>query len=139
MRKLPFFPDYPMPVTALLESCREGDTVVYFFKGMPVFSHHVHDVHTFHMITAQFCVEGHAEEEDIVPAQGVRLAVELGWTRRTVALPSAPTSQAIRSPGVTFNAARTCCGMVVWPFAVTLAMAITIVPFVLRSFWFEVA
>ena len=82
MRNLPFFPDYPTPVTALLESCREGDTVVYFFKGRAVFSHHVQDVHTFHMITAQFCVRGHAQQEDIVrayrvPAEGVRLAVEL--------------------------------------------------------------
>ena len=56
--------------------------VVYFFKGKPVFSHHVQDVHTFHMITAQFCVQGHARQEDIVrayrvPAEGVRLAVEL--------------------------------------------------------------
>ncbi len=82
MKYLPFFPDYPVPVTAWLESCRDGETVVYFFKGMPVFSHHMHDVNTFHMITAQFCVQGHAEQEDIVrayrvPAQGVELAVEL--------------------------------------------------------------
>lgn len=82
MKYLPFFPDYPVQVTARLESCRDGDTVVYFFKGMPVFSHHMHDVITFHMITAQFCVQGHAEQDDIVrayrvPAQGVELAVEL--------------------------------------------------------------
>lgn len=82
MKNLPFFPDYPVAVTARLESCRDGDTVVYFWKGMPVFSHHRDDVITFHMITAQFCVEGHVEQEDIVraygvPAEGVRLAVEL--------------------------------------------------------------
>ena len=77
MRYLPFFPDYPVQVTALLESCRDGDSVVYFFKGLPVFTHHVGDVNTFHMITAQFCVQGHAREEDIVrayrvPVEGVR-------------------------------------------------------------------
>ena len=82
MRYLPFFPEYPVQVTALLESCRDGDSVVYFFKGLPVFTHHVGDVNTFHMITAQFCVQGHAREEDIVrayrvPAEGVELAVDL--------------------------------------------------------------
>ena len=54
----------------------------HFFNGLPVFSHHRLDVITFHMITAQFCVEGHAEEDDIVrtfevEAEGVSLAVEL--------------------------------------------------------------
>lgn len=82
MRYLPFFPDYPVQVTALVESCRDGDSVVYFFKGLPVFTHHVGDVNTFHMITAQFCVQGHAREEDIVrayrvPVEGVELAVDL--------------------------------------------------------------
>ena len=82
MRYLPFFPDYAVQVTALLESCRDGNSVVYFFKGLPVFTHHVGDVNTFHMITAQFCVQGHAREEDIVrayrvPVEGVELAVDL--------------------------------------------------------------
>ena len=55
---------------------------MYFFKGLPVFTHHVGDVNTFHMITAQFCVQGHARGEDIVrayrvPVEGVALAVAL--------------------------------------------------------------
>ena len=82
MKNMPVFPDCLTPVTAQLEFCRDADKVVYFFKGLPVFSHHVLDIHTFHMITAQFCVMGHAEEDDIVQAfgveaLGVRLAVEL--------------------------------------------------------------
>ena len=82
LKNLPVFPDSLTPVTELLEFCREGDSVVYFFKNMPVFTHAVQDIVTFHMITAQFCVKGHATEEDIVrafgvEAEGVRLAVEL--------------------------------------------------------------
>ena len=82
MKNMPVFPDALTEVTPQLAFCRDGDTVVYFFKGLPVFSHHVLDVVTFHMITAQFCVMGHAEEDDIVrafdvDALGVSLAVEL--------------------------------------------------------------
>ena len=82
MKNMPVFPDTLTEVTPHLAFCRDGDTVVYFFNGLPVFSHHRLDVITFHMITAQFCVEGHAEEDDIVrtfevEAEGVSLAVEL--------------------------------------------------------------
>ena len=82
MKNMPVFPDTLTEVTPHLAFCRDGDTVVYFFNGLPVFSHHRLDVITFHMITAQFCVEGHAEEDDIVraievDAEGVSLAVEL--------------------------------------------------------------
>ena len=37
----------------------------------------------------------------------------MGSTRRTVAVPSAPTSQESVSPAATCSAARTCCGIVV--------------------------
>jgi len=82
MKNIPVFPDTLTEVTPHLAFCRDGDTVFYFFNGLPVFSHHMLDVITFHMITAQFCVMGHAEEDDIVrafgvEALGVRLAVEL--------------------------------------------------------------
>lgn len=82
MKNLPVFPDVLTEVTPQLAFCRNGDTVVYFFNGLPVFSHDVLDVITFHMITAQFCVMGHAEEDDIVrafgvEAEGVSLAVVL--------------------------------------------------------------
>jgi len=82
MKNIPVFPDTLTEVTPHLAFCRDGDTVFYFFNGLPVFSHHMLDVITFHMITAQFCVMGHAEEDDIVrafgvEALGVSLAVEL--------------------------------------------------------------
>lgn len=82
MKNMPVFPDRLTPVTAHLEFCRQANKVVYYFMGQPVFSHHVNDVNTLHMITAQFCVKGHAQQEDIVrafglPREGVRLAVEL--------------------------------------------------------------
>jgi hypothetical protein len=82
MKNIPVFPETLTEVTRHLAFCRDGQTVVYFFNGLPVFSHHVLDVITFHMITAQFCVEGHAQEDDIVAAfgveaEGVSLAVEL--------------------------------------------------------------
>jgi hypothetical protein len=106
MKSMPVFPMHRTPVTALLEFCRHADSVVYFFEGMPVFSHHVMDIVTFHMITAEFCVNGHAEQEDIVrafavDAEGVELAVELystmgmagfypkhvpGWTKSRAAM-----------------------------------------------------
>ncbi|MDH3210049.1 MAG: hypothetical protein OEL91_06695 [Burkholderiaceae bacterium] len=71
MENIPVFPETLTEVTSQLVFCRDGDTVVYFFNGLPVFSHHVLDIHSFHMITAQFCVMGHAEEDDIVGAFGV--------------------------------------------------------------------
>jgi hypothetical protein len=82
MKNMPVFPSTLTEVTPHLAFCRDGDAVFYFFNGLPVFTHHVLDVNTFHMITAQFCVEGHAEEDDIVAAfgvdaLGVSLAVEL--------------------------------------------------------------
>lgn len=82
MKNMPLFPDQLTPVTEHLEFCRQADKVVYYFMGLQVFSHHVNDINTLHMITAQFCVKGHAQEEDIVrafglPRHGVRLAVEL--------------------------------------------------------------
>lgn len=82
MKNVPVFPDRRTAVTTDLEFCRQADKVVYYFKGQEVFSHHVNDVISLHMITAQFCVKGHTQPEDIVrafglPREGVGLAVEL--------------------------------------------------------------
>lgn len=79
---LPKFPDAPTPVTYELEFGRQGDSAYYFFRGMPVFSHALNDVASFRMITAQFCVNRHASEEEIARAFGVsiediKVAVEL--------------------------------------------------------------
>ncbi|MEI6722175.1 MAG: hypothetical protein WCO67_15535 [Betaproteobacteria bacterium] len=82
MKNVPVFPDCLTPVTPDLEFCRQADKVVYYFMGQEVFSHHVNDINTLHMITAQFCFKGHTQQEDIVrafglPREGVRMAVEL--------------------------------------------------------------
>jgi len=52
-------------------SC-EGDLVTYFTGNIPVFVHDQSDRDTFRMITAQFCVNGHAKQMDIVRAFGVK-------------------------------------------------------------------
>lgn len=82
MKNMPAFHDQLMPVTERLACCRDGDTAVYFFDGLPVFSHHVLDIVRFHMITASFCVRGHAEAVEIadafgVDAEGIELAIAL--------------------------------------------------------------
>lgn len=78
----PFFPDTATEVTWELGFGREGSSVYYFFRGMPVFTHGVNDIDSFRMITAKFCVNGRAEEVDIACAFGVsqdsvRQAVEI--------------------------------------------------------------
>jgi hypothetical protein len=107
MKNMPVFPDTLTEVTPRLAFCRDGNTVVYFHDGQPVFSHHMLDVVTFHMITAQFCVKGHAEEEDIVrafgvDALGVSLAVELYADMGADGFypDSSPARVASRSPAV---------------------------------------
>jgi hypothetical protein len=82
MINMPVFPYRLTPVTARLEFCRKGEKVHYYFDGTLVFSHHVRDVNTLHMITAQLCILRHAKVDEIVrafglEAEGVELAMEL--------------------------------------------------------------
>lgn len=79
---LPVFCAEVKSINWSLDFGRDGDSVFYFFKGMPVFTHSPDDVRAFRMITAQFCADGHAEEHEIAKAfavspESVRLAVEL--------------------------------------------------------------
>lgn len=79
---LPVFPEEVTSINWGLDFGRDGDSVFYFFKGMPVFAHGPDDLAAFRMITAKFCVDGHAEELEIARAfavspESVRLAVEL--------------------------------------------------------------
>jgi len=81
-KNVPHFPDRLTPVTTYLKFGGRADEVVYYFMGLQVFFHPLNDVNTLHMINAQFCVKGHAQQEDIERAfglsrEGVRLAVEL--------------------------------------------------------------
>lgn len=69
--QFPFFPVGVTHITSMLAfSCEEGQ-VTYFTGNMPVFFHPESDRDTFNMITAQFCVSGHAKQMDIVRAFGV--------------------------------------------------------------------
>jgi transposase len=69
--QFPFFPVGVTHVTSMLAfSCEEGK-VTYFTGNMPVFVHDESDRDSYRMITAQFCVNGHAKQMDIVRAFGV--------------------------------------------------------------------
>ena len=70
--QFPFFPTGVTHITAMLAfSCEDGQ-VTYFTGNMPVFIHDESDRDSFRMITAQFCVNGHAKQMDIVRAFGVK-------------------------------------------------------------------
>ncbi len=59
------------PITALLAFIKEEGAVTYFNGTLPVFSHTENDTESFRMITAQFCVNGHAKQAEICRAFGV--------------------------------------------------------------------
>jgi len=59
------------PITSLLAFIKEDKNITYFNGSLPVFSHLENDIDSFRMITAQFCVNGHTQQMDIVRAFGV--------------------------------------------------------------------
>jgi transposase-like protein len=69
--QLPMFPFGITPVTALLSFIKEDNNITYFNGSLPVFSHLEEDNQSFRLITAQFCVNGHARQMEIVRAFGV--------------------------------------------------------------------
>ena len=70
--QVPMFPFGVTPVTALLSFIKEDNNNITYFNGsLPVFSHLEEDSQSFRMITAQFCVNGHAQQMEIVRAFGV--------------------------------------------------------------------
>jgi Transposase protein len=68
---LPLFADGATRINDLLSFVRREGQVTYFHGVLPVFVHDEHDVATFRMITAQFCVNGNAQQADIARAFGV--------------------------------------------------------------------
>jgi len=68
---LPFFPAGVTDITPELAFQKKDGQVTYFNGHMPVFVHAEHDIRTFRMITAQFCVNGNAKQADIARAFGV--------------------------------------------------------------------
>ena len=69
--QLPFFPDGVTHITALLAFSKQGGRVTYFNGNMPVFVHDEHDIDSFRMITAQFCVNGNTKQAEIARAFGI--------------------------------------------------------------------
>ena len=69
--QLPMFPFGVTPVTDLLSFIKEDKNITYFNGSLPVFSHLEEDNQSFRLITAQFCVNGHARQMEIVRAFGV--------------------------------------------------------------------
>ena len=70
---LPFFPDGVEHITSELAVEKKDGQVTYFNGHMPVFVHAEHDIATFRMITAQFCINGNAKQADISRAFGITL------------------------------------------------------------------
>ena len=68
---LPMFPNGVIHITDQLAVMKKDGAVTYFNGHMPVFSHGENDINTFRMITSQFCVNGAAEQSDIIRAFGV--------------------------------------------------------------------
>jgi transposase len=69
--QLPMFPLGVTHITALLAFIKEDGNITYFNGSLPVFSHAEEDTQSFRMITAQFCVNGHTQQMEIVRAFGV--------------------------------------------------------------------
>lgn len=58
--RFPFSPEGPIDIAASLGFAKRDRQVTYFVAGLPVFVHAEDDLASFRMITAQFCVNGHA-------------------------------------------------------------------------------
>ena len=69
--QLPMFPLGVTHITTLLAFIKEDGNITYFNGSLPVFSHAEKDTQSFRMITAQFCVNGHTQQMEIVRAFGV--------------------------------------------------------------------
>ncbi len=68
---LPLFPTESTSINSLLGFCLKDEFVYYFNGMMPIFSHHVSDLKSFRLITAQLVVNGVASQSEIVRAFGV--------------------------------------------------------------------
>jgi hypothetical protein len=87
--QLPMFPMGVTPITALLAFIKEEGHITYFNGSLPVFSHTEEDTQSFRMITAQFCVNGHTQQMEIVRAFGVtKISVKRSVKRKRSTPPS---------------------------------------------------
>jgi len=69
--QLPYFPAGVTAITPVLAFGVEEGRVTYFNGTLPVFVHAQDDLASFRMITAQFCVNGHAKQSEIARAFGI--------------------------------------------------------------------
>ena len=93
-RVMPLFPHGTTHINNLLAfSCEEG-TVTYFNGSMPLFSHRETDVASFHLIIAQFYLNGHVKPADFCRAFGMT-AISV---KRAVKLHREQASRASLSP-----------------------------------------
>ena len=70
-RQLPIFPVGSTAITHDLAFEKRAGQVTYFYGTLPIFSHAESDTASFKMITAQFYINGHVKQMDIVRAFGV--------------------------------------------------------------------
>ena len=68
---LPLFPSDATPINEIVGFARRDDTVYYFHGSMPIYSHHVDNLKSFRLITAQLVVNGNATQMEIVRAFGI--------------------------------------------------------------------
>jgi hypothetical protein len=68
---LPMFLGGVTPITEVLAFAKQDGQVTYFSGQLPVFSHPEDDLARFRMITSQFCVNGGAQQSDIIQVFGV--------------------------------------------------------------------
>ena len=80
--QLPIFPHGAMEINHDLAILGDGQTVVYYYGHLPVFTHPVEDLASFRMFTSQLIVNGSASMADIVQAFGVSLTTVKRCLRR---------------------------------------------------------
>ncbi len=69
--QLPLYPAGSSPITSNLVFEKRDNKITYFHCTLPVFSHNADDIASFRMISAQFYVNGHATQAELVRAFGV--------------------------------------------------------------------
>jgi len=80
--QLPLFPHGVTEINHDLAIQGDGQTVVYYYGHLPVFTHPVEDLASFRMITSQFLVNGSVSMADIVQTFGISLTTVKRCLRR---------------------------------------------------------
>jgi len=78
--QLSIFPEGMPLINANLGVMTKDGTVTYVYGNLPVFSHAVDDLKTFHMITSQLHLNGSTKQAEILP--GLRSQPNQRQTKR---------------------------------------------------------